>query len=126
MKVMHTDFACLLYTKYVVNKLSETEVHKIIKSAVDIECEFILEAISCNMIGMNKKDMKEYIQFVANRLSLQLGYSEIYNKIENPFTFMNKISLECKQNFFEGRPTQYNVAIISDVQKNVYSEDAEF
>jgi len=123
---MHTDFACLLYTKYIANKLTEKEVHEIISSAVDIECEFILDAISCSMIGMNRRDMKNYIQFVANRLSLQLGYSEIYPKIENPFSFMHKISLECKQNFFEGRPTQYNVATVTDPKKNIYNDCADF
>ncbi len=106
--------------------LSEKEIHDIIDSAVLVECEFILVAIPCDMIGMKRKDMKIYIQFVANRLCLQLGYSELYTKIENLFSFMNKISLECKQNFFEGRPTQYNAAVVSDTKKNIYSEDSEF
>lgn len=123
---MHTDFACLLYTKYIQNKLTEKEVYTIIKSAVAVECEFILEAIPCSMIGMNKKNMEIYIKFVANRLCLQLGYNEAYPTIENPFSFMNKISLELKQNFFEGRPTNYNIATVSDQTKNKYSDDAEF
>lgn len=123
---MHTDFACLLYTNYVRGVLSEARIHEIIKSAVDVECEFILEAISCSMIGMNKTHMETYIKFVANRLCLQLGYNEAYPKIENPFSFMNKISLELKQNFFEGRPTNYNIATVSDTSKNIYSDDADF
>ncbi len=123
---MHTDFACLLYTKYIVNKLPEEELHEIVSSAVAVECEFILDAIPCNMTGMKKENMKTYVQFVANRLCLQLGYSPLYHKIENPFPFMNKISLECKQNFFEGRPTQYNTAAVEIVEKNKYSEDLEF
>jgi len=123
---MHTELGYLLYTKYIKNKLSEIEVHDIIKSAVDVEIEFITEAIPCSMIGMNKKDMADYIKFVSNSLCLNLGYNKIYSKISNPFSFMNKISLELKQNFFEGKPTNYNIAISTDPTKNSYSEDAEF
>lgn len=123
---LHTEFGCLLYTKYIKNKLSEEEVYEIISSSVDVEIEFITEAIPCSMIGMNKKNMSDYIKFVANSLCLNLGYNELYPKVTNPFGFMNKISLELKGNFFECRVTNYNVATSADPTKNTYSEDSPF
>lgn len=102
---MHTDFACLLY-KYINNKLSNEEIHNIVTVAVDIEKEFIIQSLSCNLIGMNADLMSQYIEFVADRLVEQLGYSKIYNT-KNPFDFMENISLQGKTNFFESRVSQY-------------------
>lgn len=102
---LHTEFACLLYSK-LVNKLSKQDAHKIIREAVKIEKQFITKALPCELIGMNSKLMAEYIEFVADRLSLQLGYPKLYHA-KNPFDFMERISLEGKGNFFECRITNY-------------------
>ena len=128
---MHTDFACLLYTKYIVNKLTQQEVYNIIDELTQVEIEFITQAISCDMIGMNRDDMAIYIKFVANRLLKQLGYDELYKNInrtplENPFPFVELVVLSKKKNFFEGRPTNYNLAIKDKSEDNFYSEDADF
>ena len=103
---LHTDYSVLLYS-YIVNKLSETEVHELFKEAIEIEIEFITESIKCNMIGMNSSEMIKYIKFTADRLLTQLGYSIIYNE-DCPFPFMNSSSLDGKTNFFEVRVTEYN------------------
>lgn len=108
---MHTDFACLLYKKYINNKLSNDQVHSIISSAVDIEIEFITESLPCNLLGMNADMMKQYIKYVANRLLSQLGHSELFPNIEQPFGFMDRICLEGKTNFFEGRVTEYQMEV---------------
>ena len=101
----HTDFACLLHSM-LQNKPSQEKVHRIMKEAVDIEKEFIIKSIPCNLIGMNGELMKEYIEFVADRLLVQLGYDKIWNS-KNPFSFMELISLRGKANFFEVRPSNY-------------------
>lgn len=105
---MHVEHLVLLYTK-LVNKLSQTQVYNIIKKAVEIEINFITEALPCRLIGMNSKLMIEYIQFVADRLVVQLGYKKIY-KTTNPFAFMELISLEGKTNFFEKIVGEYSLA----------------
>lgn len=105
---LHTDFAVLLYSK-LKNKLSEETVHKIIKQAVQIEQEFICEALPCKLIGMNSKLMSQYIEFVADRLSIQLGYNKIFFST-NPFDFMEMISLQGKTNFFEKRVGDYSLS----------------
>jgi len=107
-EALHTEFAVLLYSK-MVKKLSEKQIVKIIKEAVTIETEFILEAIPCKMIGMNEGLMKQYIEFVADRLALQLGCNKIYEST-NPFDFMELISIESKVNFFEKRLAEYAMA----------------
>lgn len=107
---MHTDFACLLYTKYIVNKLTDNEVYEIIKEAVEIETEFITESLPCNLLGMNSTLMKQYIKFVADRLMLQLGHKSVYN-CKQPFSFMDRICLESKTNFFESRVTEYQMEL---------------
>jgi ribonucleotide reductase beta subunit family protein with ferritin-like domain len=99
---MHTDFAVLLYRKY--PKL--TTIDAIVGEAVRIEKQFIAEALPCRLIGMNADDMGRYIEFVADRLLVQLGYSKMYHSA-NPFTFMERISLEGKTNFFERRVGEY-------------------
>ena len=102
---IHTDFACLLYSK-LVNRLTKQKAHKILRAAVKIEKQFITKALPCELIGMNAKLMAQYIEFVADRISLQLGYPKIYNAM-NPFDFMERISLENKDNFFEKRVSTY-------------------
>ena len=102
---MHTDFAVLLYSK-LIQKLSQEKINIIIKDAVSIEQEFICDALPCRLIGMNSQLMSQYIEFVADRLVVQLGYSKIYNS-KNPFDFMEMISLDGKTNFFEKRVGDY-------------------
>ena len=107
-EALHTEFAILLYKKLKV-RLNKKRIHEIIKEAVEIETEFITEAIPCKMIGMNAKLMTQYIQFVADRLCVQLGYEKIYNS-SNPFDFMELISVESKVNFFERMNSEYAMA----------------
>ena len=102
---LHTDFACALYEE-IEKKVPRAKVHKIIREAVKIEKQFITEALPCHLVGMNDKLMAQYIEFVADRLSTQLGYGKIYSTV-NPFDFMERISLEGKDNFFEKRVTSY-------------------
>jgi ribonucleotide reductase beta subunit family protein with ferritin-like domain len=102
---LHTDFACTLYGK-LVNRLTKQHAHKIIREAVKIEKQFITKSLPCELIGMNAKLMSQYIEFVADRLVQQLGYPKIYSAT-NPFDFMERISLENKDNFFEKRVSTY-------------------
>lgn len=108
-EALHAEFAVALY-RLLQDKLSEKKIHEIIKEAVDIEIGFICDAIPCRMIGMNHILMTQYIQFVSNRLCLQLGYSKLYPDIINPFDFMESISIETKTNFFESRVAEYALA----------------
>lgn len=103
---LHTEFAVAMYHK-LQNKLSKERIHEIIRDAVEIESEFICSALPCSLIGMNSRDMKTYIEFVADRLSQQLGAGKIYNS-QNPFDFMELISLEGKTNFFEKKVSEYS------------------
>ncbi|MCH1612112.1 MAG: ribonucleotide-diphosphate reductase subunit beta, partial [Flavobacteriales bacterium] len=105
---MHTDFAVLLFSK-LQKKPKKAKIVELIKEAVQIEQEFITEALPCKLIGMNAKLMKQYIEFVADRLIVQLGYPKIYNSA-NPFDFMEMISLEGKTNFFEKRVGDYSLS----------------
>ena len=107
-EALHTEFAILLYSK-LQRRLPKKRIHEIIQEAVEIEKEFITEAIPCRMIGMNSKLMTQYIEFVADRLCLQLGYDKIYNTC-NPFDFMELISIESKVNFFERTNSEYALA----------------
>ena len=107
-EALHCEFAILLYSK-LIKKMDKNRIHDIIKEAVEIETEFICEALPCRLIGMNSILMTQYIKFVADRLSVQLGYKKIYNVI-NPFDFMEMISLENKCNFFEKRVSDYALA----------------
>lgn len=123
---LHCDFACLLYVKYIVNKLPEAQVVGIIRNAVEIEQEFIIDALPVALIGMNSKLMGQYIEFVADRLLVALGCSKIYN-VTNPFDFMEMISLQGKTNFFEKRVAEYQKAGVmsdgSDAHKFSVDED---
>ena len=118
-EALHCEFAILLYSK-LIKKMDKNRIHDIIKEAVEIEIEFICEALPCRLIGMNSQLMTQYIKFVADRLSVQLGYKKIYNVI-NPFDFMELISLENKCNFFEKRVSDYALA-----DKTQSSEDFAF
>ena len=107
-EALHTEFAILLF-----NNLSEKpkreKIERIVKEAVDIEKEFICTSLPCKLISMNSKSMSEYIEFVADRLLLQLGCKKVYNTL-NPFDFMELISIEGKTNFFEKRVGEYALA----------------
>jgi len=106
MKAYTVNFACLLYTDHVRNKLPEQEIYTLIKDAVDIEQEFVSDALPVSLIGMNADLMKQYIEFVADHLLVSLGLQKIYN-VTNPFDFMDMISLQGKTNFFEKRVGEY-------------------
>lgn len=117
---MHTQFACSLYKYHINEKISQETVHDMFKEAVQIENNFICESLSCSLIGMNSKLMTQYIQFVADRLLLDLGYQKIWN-CENPFDFMESLSMEGKTNFFESRPTQYQSSHVLNESNNTNS-----
>jgi ribonucleotide reductase beta subunit family protein with ferritin-like domain len=122
-EALHCEFAILLYSK-LVRKIPKTKIHELIKEAVSIETEFICEALPCRLIGMNSKMMTQYIQFVADRLCLQLGYDKIYDVV-NPFDFMELISLEGKTNFFERVVSDYSLAN-KTVDKNTFEFSEDF
>jgi ribonucleotide reductase beta subunit family protein with ferritin-like domain len=107
-EALHCEFAVLLYSK-LVKKIDKARIHEIIKEAVEIEIEFICDALPCRLIGMNSDLMTQYIKFVADRLVVQLGYKKIYN-VGNPFDFMDLISLEGKTNMFERKISEYSLA----------------
>ena len=106
---LHCDFACLLYTKHLVNRLPKEQVQEIITNAVEIENEFVTDALPVKLIGMNSDLMGQYIEFVADRLLVELGNERVYNAT-NPFDFMDMISLQGKTNFFEKRVGDYQKA----------------
>jgi ribonucleoside-diphosphate reductase beta chain len=121
----HTDFACYLY-QTLTDKLDETSFKEIIKDAVLIEKEFIIDSLSCRLIGMNSDLMSQYIEYIADRLSVQLGYEIIYNS-SNPFDFMELISLRPKSNFFEVRVGEYTKSNIGkDYADTVFNLDSDF
>jgi len=122
-EALHTEFAVLLYTK-LTKKIQKHRVYEIVKDAVEIEKEFIADALPCRLIGMNAKLMSQYIEFVADRLLLQLGYDKVYNAT-NPFDFMEMISLAGKTNFFERRVGEYALAE-KTVSDNVFEFNADF
>ncbi len=122
---LHTDFACLLYGK-LNSKLSQEDAHRIIEEAVRIEKQFITEALPCSLIGMNAGLMSEYIEFVADRLTVQLGYSKIF-QTKNPMEFMERISLESKASFFETRVSVYAKAgTQGKAEDKRFAMDADF
>ena len=107
-EALHTEFAILLYNK-LEKKLSKKKMIEIISESVEIEKEFICSALPCKLIGMNSDLMKKYIEYVGDRLIVQLGEEKIYNT-PNPLDFMEMISLESKTNFFESRVSDYALA----------------
>jgi ribonucleoside-diphosphate reductase beta chain len=123
---LHCDFACLLYTKYLKYQLPESQVRDVITNAVEIEKEFVTEALPVKLIGMNADLMCQYIEFVADRLLQALGCSKVYNAT-NPFDFMELISLQGKTNFFEKRVGEYQKSgVTGSRDSNVFSLDEDF
>lgn len=121
---LHCDFACLLYSK-ILEPLDQAVVHHIIQEAVSIEKEFVTESIPVKLIGMNADLMCQYIEFVADRLLVALGYSKLYNSI-NPFDFMELISLQGKTNFFERRVSEYQKAGVMQTLSTNFNLNEEF
>jgi len=123
-EALHTEFAVLLYQK-LKKKLTPQKIHSIISEAVEIEIEFICEALPCRLIGLNSTNMSQYIKFVANRLALQLGTDKIYPDVSNPYDFIETISLDSKTNFFESRVSEYALAERSGAEE-AFTFDANF
>jgi ribonucleoside-diphosphate reductase beta chain len=122
---LHCEFACLLYSM-LKNKLTQEQVHSIIANAVEIEKEFITDALPVDLIGMNAKLMQQYIEFVADRWLTELGYTKLFNAT-NPFDFMELISLQGKTNFFEKRVGEYQKSgVMNDIKSNTFSIDEDF
>jgi len=123
---LHCDFACLLYSQ-LSNKLPEARVKEIITNAVEIEKEFVTDALPVRLIGMNATMMCQYIEFVADRLMVALGCKKIYNAV-NPFDFMELISLQGKTNFFEKRVAEYQKSGVmnNNKEEKVFKLDEDF
>lgn len=129
---LHCDFACHLYMNHIVNKLPQQQITEIITNAVEIEKEFVCDALPVRLIGMNADLMSQYIEFVADRLLVELGCPRYYNS-ENPFDFMEYISMQNKTNFFEKRVAEYrkagkNTNVVNDDggTGGTFSMDADF
>lgn len=124
-EALHTEFGIALYSK-LKQKLSPQSVHSIIQEAVDIETEFICEALPCRLIGMNSDLMTKYIRFVADRVCVQLGVKKIWN-VSNPFSFMETISIQRKSNFFECRVSEYALANKAGKEEDlIFQMDSDF
>ena len=123
---MHCDFACLLYNDHIIHKMPKETVTGIITDAVEIEKEFVTDALPVKLIGMNADLMCQYIEFVADRLLVALRHDKVYN-VENPFPWMDLISLEGKTNFFEKRVGDYQKSgVMADRDSQVFSLDEDF
>jgi ribonucleoside-diphosphate reductase beta chain len=126
---VHCDFACHIYNNHIEKKLSEKKIKDIICGALEIEKEFILEALPVRLIGMNSDLMAQYLEFVTDRLLMALGCSKVYNS-ENPFDFMQNIALQGKTNFFEKRVAEYQKAGVNNVAtedlESAFDEDMDF
>ena len=120
-EALHAEFAVKLYKHLPKIQNASLLITNIIREAVEIETEFIVEALPCRLIGMNSALMTEYIQFVANRLAVQLGVDKIYPDAKNPFNFMEKISIESKTNFFESKVSEYALA-----NREIVGDEFEF
>ena len=122
---LHCDFACLLYAQLQF-PLAQEKVKAIITNAVEIEKEFVSDALPVRLIGMNADMMCQYIEFVADRLLIALGCPKAYNAI-NPFDFMELISLQGKTNFFEKRVAEYQKSgVMGKKEDNIFSLDEDF
>jgi ribonucleoside-diphosphate reductase beta chain len=121
---MHCDYACHLYNNHIENKLTEKKIKDIICGALEIEKEFILEALPVRLIGMNADLMSQYLEFVTDRLLVALGCSKVYNS-ENPFDFMQNIALQGKTNFFEKRVAEYQKAGVNNGAEDLDSAFGE-
>ena len=123
---LHCDFACHLHNNHLLNKVPEEKIKEIINSALEIEKEFITESLPVDLIGMNSVLMKQYLEFVADRLLSDLKCDKVYNSA-NPFDFMQNIALENKTNFFEKRVAEYSKSGISaDKQEPKLSFSVDF
>jgi ribonucleoside-diphosphate reductase beta chain len=123
---LHCDFACLLYSQHLINPLPKETVTEIILDAVEIEKDFVSNALPVRLIGMNADMMCEYIEFVADRLLVALGCDKVY-KAKNPFDFMELISLQGKTNFFEKRVGEYQKAgVMNESNTKAFSMDEDF
>jgi ribonucleoside-diphosphate reductase beta chain len=123
---MHCDFACMLYNDHIIEKLDKSVIHDLITQAVEIEKEFVSDAIPVKLIGMNSDLMCQYIEFVADRLLSSLGNPKVYN-VENPFSWMDMISIQGKTNFFEKRVGDYQKSgITAEKTDQVFSLDSDF
>ena len=123
---LHCDFACLLYTKHLVNKLPKEQVRDIIMNAVEIEKEFVADAIPVKLIGMNSDLMCQYIEFVADRLLTELGNEKVYNTT-NPYDISEMISLQGKSNCFEKRVGEYQKAgVLAGKENQTFSLNEDF
>lgn len=122
---LHTDFACLMF-RHLVHKPGQDRIYEIVSDAVKIEQEFLTDALPVNLIGMNCVLMRQYIEFVADRLLLELGCEKLY-KSENPFDFMENISLEGKTNFFEKKVGEYQkCGAMATPEQRMFTLDADF
>lgn len=122
---MHCDFAVMLHNKHLANKVSEERIKEIITSALEIEKEFITESLPVRLIGMNADLMKQYLEFVADRLLVDLVCSKVYNS-ENPFDFMVNIALQGKVNFFEKRNGEYQKSGVMNSSGDEFIMDGDF
>ena len=124
---LHCEFACLLHeTLQPENRISEAKAHELITEAVEIEKEFITEALPVSLIGMNAELMKQYIEFVADFWLDRLGFAKIY-ETKNPFDFMDLLSLEGKTNFFEKRVSEYQRSgVLGEKENNIFTTDMDF
>ena len=119
---LHCEFACLLHNKYITNKVSAERITQIITEAVEIEKEFVTDSLPVSLIGMNAKLMQQYIEFVADYWLSELGCNKFYNA-DNPFDFMDMLSLQNKSNFFEKRTSEYQKPKDRDIDFNSLDED---
>lgn len=122
---LHTDFAVHLYNNHIENKLSRERVIEILQSALEIEKEFITEALPVSLIGMNSELMKQYLEYVTDRLFMDLKVGKVFN-VDNPFDFMTNIALDNKTNFFEKRVAEYNKSGTFDKGNKGFSTDEDF
>lgn len=122
---LHTDFAVHIYNNHIENKLTDERIVEILRSALEIEKEFITDALPVSLIGMNSDLMKQYLEYVADRLLVDLKVGKVYNS-ENPFDFMTNIALDNKTNFFEKRVAEYNKSGTFDKGNKGFSTDEEF
>jgi ribonucleoside-diphosphate reductase beta chain len=122
---MHTDFAVHLYNNHIEDKLSKERIIEIIDSALQIEKEFITEALPVSLIGMNSELMKQYLEYVSDRLFIDFGVGKVYNS-ENPFDFMKNIAMENKTNFFEKRVSEYSKSGVGVQEDSEFSTDVDF
>jgi ribonucleotide reductase beta subunit family protein with ferritin-like domain len=122
---LHAQFGCLLFNKYLHGKPNKEKILQMVREAVEIEVEFVRESLPVSLIGMNADSMSQYVQFVADHMLVAIGQEKIYGS-ENPFPWMELISLQGKTNFFEKRVAEYSKAGVGDKSDHVFSLDEDF